>query len=138
MRDAWFPFTVVLIVGLWAYTRFNPESGSGPTMPAKVTDAEELELYLTPLGGYTAADIEANGRSTASEKYAQFQANHDADPQPGDRICPITRTKANPRCLWVVNGREYQFCCPPCIDEFVRLAKTDPTQVQSPDVYIQR
>ena len=79
-----------------------------------------------------AADIAANGQATASQRYAGFQAKHDTNPQPGDLLCPITGTKANPRCSWVINGAEYFFCCPPCIDEFVRLAKQGQS-LPSPD-----
>jgi hypothetical protein len=140
MRSLWFPLIVLLIVGLWAYTRFwpapGPDPGHAPPMPAKVTDAEERELYLTPGGIYTAADIVANGSATVSEKYPNYRADHDADPRPGDPVCPVTRTKADPRCSWIVGGRRYTFCCPPCIDEFVRLAKTDPARVRPPEEYV--
>jgi hypothetical protein len=142
MRSAWFPAMVVLIVGLWAYTRFVPEPRPAaepthvPGMPTKVTDTEERELYLTPGGLYTAADIEANGRRTASEAYSLFRAKHDANPQPGDAVCPITGTKADSRCVWVVGGRRFTFCCPPCIDEFVLLAKTDPSRIKPPEAYL--
>mgnify|MGYP005861200791 CR=1 FL=1 len=142
MRSLWFPLTVLLIVGLWAYTRLGPGSrpapASVPAMPTKVTDAEERELYLTPGGTYTEADVAANGRKTASEAYPNFRTNHDADPRPGDPVCPVTRTKADPRCSWVVGRRTYMFCCPPCIDDFVRLAKTDPGRVRPPEGYIQQ
>lgn len=141
MRGLWFPLTVLLIVGLWAYTRLGPVPRAAPVsvpaMPAKVTDAEERELYLTPGGAYTEADVAASGRRTASAAYPNFRASHDADPRPGDPVCPVTRTKADPRCSWVVGGRAYTFCCPPCIDEFVRLAKAYPGRVRSPAEYVQ-
>jgi hypothetical protein len=134
----WFPLTVLLIVGLWAYTRFWPLPRPEPAMPAGVSGEEERQLYLMPGGKYTAADIEANERATASEKYRGFRASHDFAPEPGDRVCPVTRTKANPGCTWTVDGKEYQFCCPPCIDEFVRLAKERPEQVPEPSHYVHR
>ena len=62
----------------------------------------------------------------------------DLAPRPGDRICPVTRTKADPRCTWVVNGKEYQFCCPPCVDEFVRAARERPEEIQEPEAYTRR
>jgi hypothetical protein len=140
MRSAWFPLTVALIVGLWAYTRFGPALRPGddalPAMPAKVADADERELYLTAWGKYTEADIAANGWRTASGAYPGFRADHDIDPQPGDPVCPITRTKADPRCRWVVGGHMYTFCCPPCIDEFVQLAKTEPDRLRPPGEYV--
>lgn len=86
-------------------------------MPAKVTDDEERQLYLTPGGAYTADDIAANGRRTASEKFKGFRAKHDLHPKAGDRLCPVTNTKANPHCAWVIGGKTYTFCCPPCVDD---------------------
>jgi YHS domain-containing protein len=58
------------------------------------------------------------------------------NPPAGTLLCPVTATKANSACVWVVNGQEYQFCCPPCIDEFVRWAKESPEQVLPPNEYI--
>lgn len=107
-------------------------------MPGKVADEEEQSLYLTPGGKYTQADIEANGRMTASQKFRGFRAEHDMHPKAGDTICPVTFTKANPKCSWVVAGNKYEFCCPPCVDEFVKLAKEDPNKLKNPDEYIKR
>lgn len=135
MRALWFPLTVLLIVGLWAYTRFVPPTREQPTMPAPASGAEARRLYLEPGGTYTAADIAANGGVTAAEKYRGFQSNHDLAPQLGDRICPVTRTKADSRCTWTVGGKAYAFCCPPCIDEFVRTAKEQPELIREPEVY---
>ncbi|MBA4066565.1 MAG: hypothetical protein C0501_23245 [Isosphaera sp.] len=106
-------------------------------MPAKVTEEAERTLYLTPGGKYTADDIRANGGVTASEKFKGAQAEHDAKPKPGDRICPVSLTKANPKFAWVIGGKEYQFCCPPCVDEFVRKAKEKPDEVKPPESYVQ-
>lgn len=107
-------------------------------MPAPASADEERELYLEPGGAYTAADIAANGGELPSEKFAGFRPQHDPLPQPGDVVCPITRTKANPECSWVVAGRRYEFCCPPCIDEFVRLAKQDPSAIEPPEAFVLR
>lgn len=115
---------------------FTTLEESHGAMPEKVADEAERELYLTAGGKYTAADIEANGRQTASQKFAGFKAAHDLNPQAGDRICPITLTKANPKCSWIINGETYEFCCPPCVDEFVRLAKTEPGKLKSPGEYV--
>ena len=108
-----------------------------PDMPTGLADNEARQLYLTPGGAYTEADIEANGRQTAAQKYVGFRAQHDFSPAPGDAICPITRTKANPECTWVIGGKTYEFCCPPCIDEFVILAKEDPDRLLPPEAYVQ-
>ena len=107
-------------------------------MPSKVSNEEERELYLTPGGSYTAADIVANGNVTASQKFKGFMSAHDMHPKPGDKICPVTLTKANAKCAWIVGGQKYEFCCPPCVDEFVKLAKTDQEKVKEPGAYIQR
>lgn len=106
-------------------------------MPRKVTDAAERELYLTPGGKYTEADIRANGSQPASQRYRGFHSEHDMHPKRGDTVCPITGTKSNPKCTWVVGGKQYAFCCPPCIDEFVKLAKQQPDKVLEPGKYVE-
>ena len=105
-------------------------------MPEKVADEAEKDLYLKPGGKYTDADIEANGKLTASQKFAGFKAAHDLNPKSGDKICPITLTKANSKCSWVIDGKVYEFCCPPCIDDFVKLAKNEPEKLKAPGEYV--
>lgn len=112
--------------------------GHAPAMPAKVADEEERRLYLTPGGRYTQDDIKANGHQTVSQKFRAFRAAHDFKPRKGDPICPITQTKAHAQCTWVVGGKTYSFCCPPCIDEFVTRAKEKPESIEPPEAYIQR
>lgn len=106
-------------------------------MPAAVTGTEEQKLYFTAAGKYTDADIKANGPLSAGTKFKGFMSKHDMNPKPGDLICPVTFTKANPKIEWQVNGKKYLFCCPPCVDEFVRLAKEEPDQVKEPEDYVQ-
>lgn len=110
----------------------------GEAMPNKVADDEERELYLTPGGVYTQADIEANGGVTASQKFRGLMSSHDLQPKVGDRICPITSTKANAQFTWVVDGKPYEFCCPPCVDEFVKTAKAAPDSIKEPGEYVKR
>jgi len=105
-------------------------------MPNKVADDEERELYLSPGGKYTQADIKANGNVTASVKFKGLKSSHDMFPKPGDKICPVTKTKANPQFTWVVDGKAYEFCCPPCVDEFVKMAKSTPDEIQQPADYV--
>ncbi|MBX3452515.1 MAG: hypothetical protein KF777_23440 [Planctomycetaceae bacterium] len=105
-------------------------------MPASLPAAEEQALYLTPGGKYTEADIAANGKVTASQKFKGLMSSHNAKPNPGDKICPISMTRANPNFTWIIGGLPYQFCCPPCVDEFVKLAKEHPEEVKTPDTYI--
>jgi hypothetical protein len=105
-------------------------------VPAAVAGDKARKLYLTPGGLYTDADIEANGATTAAEKYKGVLSNHDMEPAAGDQICPVTATKADRQFTWVVGGRTYEFCCPPCIDEFVKLAKEQPAKVKSPQEYV--
>lgn len=107
-------------------------------MPAGVDADEERALYLTPGGIYTEADIKANGSVTAGEKFKGKMAKHDMKPKAGDKICPITMTKANPKFTWIIGGKAYEFCCPPCIDEYVLLAKTSPKEVLDPSEYIKK
>ncbi len=38
-------------------------------------------------------------------------------------------TKANPVFSWVIGGKTFEFCCPPCVDEFVRMAKESPDDI---------
>jgi hypothetical protein len=97
-------------------------------MPAKVANEAERELYLTPGGRYTAEDIVANGNVTASQKFKGLKSKHDMKPEIGDQLCPISGTKANPEFTWIIDGKPIEFCCPPCVDEYLALAKstTDP------------
>lgn len=98
--------------------------------------AYEKTLYLTPSGKYTEADILANGKMTRSQKFKEFIPAHNLQPKAGDFICPITLTKANPICTWIVGGKSYQFCCPPCIDEFLLMAKEQPEKIKDPSGYL--
>ncbi len=104
----------------------------------KVSGEEERQLYLTPGGKYTEADIKANGNRTASQKFKGVMSSHDRKPKSGDKICPITRTKANPKITWIVGGQTYEFCCPPCIDEFVKTAKEHPEEIKEPGSYVKK
>lgn len=111
--------------------------GHAEEMPDKVADEAERELYLSPGGLYTAADIQANGGTTASAKFQGMMSKHNNKPQTGDKICPISLTLANPQFTWIVGGKSYEFCCPPCVDEFVRLAKVTPDEIKAPESYVQ-
>lgn len=117
---------------------FSNEAATHPAgeMPAKKGTDEEQSLFLTPGGLYTAADIAANGATVPTVKYKGIRAAHDDNPKPGDAICPISKTKANPKFTWVVGGRSYQFCCIPCIEEFVVLAKEKPGEIKDPKDYV--
>ena len=116
----------------------SPAAAHDEGMPEKLADAEERQLYLTPGGKYTEEDIKANGGVTAAQKFQGQMASHDLKPRPGDKVCPITLTKANPKFSWVVGGKTYQFCCPPCVDEFVKEAKEHPDQVKEPGEYVKK
>jgi YHS domain-containing protein len=107
-------------------------------MPSKVADDDERKLYLTPGGKYTEADIRANGGVVASVKFKGLKAEHDLKPKAGEKICPVTLTKANPKFSWVIGGKTYEFCCPPCVDEFVALAKEKPDEIKEPEFYRQK
>ena len=94
------------------------------------------ELYLTPGGIYTAADIKANGNTTAAEKLKGKIWLHDDDLKVGDKICPVTKKKAEAECAWTVQGQRYQFCCQPCIDNFVIWAHNQPNKVKDAGTYV--
>ncbi len=112
--------------------------GHGAQMPAKKGSAEEQALFLSPGGLYTDADIKANGSTVPSVKYAGIRAQHDDNPKAGEKICPISKTKANPRFTWVVGGKTYEFCCIPCIEEFVHIAKERPGEIRDPSAYVKQ
>jgi YHS domain-containing protein len=110
--------------------------GGEASMPQAVGSDEARKLFLTPGGKYTQADIEANGKTTATAKYGSKMSMHNAHPKPGDSLCPISETVANPKFAWIVGGKTYTFCCPPCIEEFVKKAKETPDQIKSPESYV--
>ena len=105
-------------------------------MPESLLAEAERKLYLTAGGKYTQADIKANGGVTATQKFRGVPSSHNMFPKEGDRICPVTKTKANPKFTWIVDGNSYEFCCPPCVDEFVTMAKERPEEMKVPDDYI--
>ncbi len=118
-------------VGFTTVTEIHAED-----MPESLPADAERALYLTAGGKYTEADIKANGGVTASQKFKGVASSHDMFPKAGDRICPVTQTKANARFTWIIDGSPYQFCCPPCVDEFVKIAKERPDELKEPDAYI--
>jgi hypothetical protein len=118
------------------FTSATPEHSQD--MTSHLGADEEKDLYQKPGGLYTDADIRANGTRSAAEKFKGIRAQHDDQPRVGDKICPITSTKANPRFTWVVNGQSYEFCCPPCVDEFVQNAKQRPELIKPPTDYVLR
>lgn len=99
---------------------------------------EQEELYLRPGGRYTETDIAAAGRQTAAARYCGRRPDDDLYPRAGDRICPVTGLKAGPEFTWVIGGQSYLFCCAPCIDAFVALAKNDPDRVKEPGAYVKQ
>lgn len=119
-----------------AFTTAHAAASHDEGMPPAIPKGEEETLYLTPGGKYTEADIKANGMTTAAKKFRGIPSRHNAKTQPGDRICPISLTKSSPKFTWIVDGKEYQFCCPPCVDEFVRLAKESPDNIKLPEDYV--
>jgi hypothetical protein len=101
----------------------------------KISQAER-DLYLTPGGIYSAEDIVANGNTVPSLRFKSMQWAHDDNLQAGDKVCPVTNNKADPQCSWVVNGKAYSFCCPPCLDKFVGWAKKNPEKIKEPEAYV--
>jgi hypothetical protein len=130
--------TIRIDGGRFRFAFRNYVEGQHAAMPKPAASDKVKKLYLTPGGKYTAADIKANGNTTAREKYGDELTDHDDKPQKGDKICPISKTKANPKFTWVVGGKTYEFCCPPCIDEFVKTAKEKPDRIKEPGDYVQK
>ncbi len=81
-------------------------------MPAKVSDNAEKELYLTPAGHYTAADIAANGNMTASQKFKGIKSEHNMNPKRRHCLSYIGY-KGQCQVQRIIGGKPYQFCCPP-------------------------
>lgn len=115
------------------FARTGSDHGSGHGAPI-VRTADDEELWFTPKGKYTAADIKANGALTAYEKYVGIEVDH-ADPNPGEIVCPISKSRSNPKITWQVDGKLYAFCCPPCIEDMVQRAKDDPDSILPPEAY---
>jgi hypothetical protein len=107
-------------------------------MPVKKTTAEEAKLFLSPGGLYTAADIKANGNTIPAVKFNGIRPTHDSHPKPGQKICPISETVSNPKFAWVIGSKTYEFCCIPCIEEFVATAKEKPDQIKDPSEYVKK
>ena len=101
------------------------------------TGDEPERLPLTPGGKYTAADVTANSNVTVAEKYPSFRAAHEFKPRTGDRVCPVTRARADPAFAWTVAGQVYLFCCPPCVEEFLRTARDHPDEIKDAGNYVQ-
>ena len=97
--------------------------------------AEQQGLFLTPGGKYGQADIEANGNTIAARKFEDHEADHDLAPTKGGWLCPVASARSEPGFAWVVAGQSYRFCCSPCVDEFVRLAKEQPGRIKPPGAY---
>jgi YHS domain-containing protein len=108
------------------------------SMPVKKTTEEERKLFLTPGGLYTAADVEANGKTIPAVKYNGIRPTHDSHPKPGQKICPISETVSNPKFTWVIAGKTYEFCCIPCIEEFLATAKEKPAEIKDPSAYVKK
>ena len=102
---------------------------------ARVAD-EQRRLYLTAGGRYTGADVRAAGGKTAVERYRGFRVRRLVRALPGDRVCPVTRMKADDGITWTVGGGEYRFCCPVCIDDFVLKARERPDEIKAPGEYV--
>jgi hypothetical protein len=114
-------------------------ASAGAAMPKQQPGEKMRKLYATAKGKYTEADIKANGPGvTATDRYGNEMSDHTDDPQPGERICPISKTKANPKFTWVVGGETYQFCCTPCINEFVNKAQERPDEIKRPTDYVKK
>jgi YHS domain-containing protein len=119
------------------------DSSGNDVMPTSLSSGEgmaptpaEKELFLQPGGIYTEADIKANGNTVAAAKFRGMMPRHKMSPAKGTRVCPITNTTADRRFAWIIGGKTYYFCCPPCVEEFVKQAKEKPETIKSPEAYV--
>lgn len=97
---------------------------------------EQRRIFLSAGGKYLDSDIRDNGGLSADATFAALAPTHDHAPKPGDRVCPVSGFKAEPSITWVVGRERYVFCCQPCIDEFVLLAKEKPDDVRPAVSYV--
>jgi hypothetical protein len=120
----------------------KPIAGSGDlvevAVPAQAAPEAERRIFLSPGGMYTAADIKANGSQLPSQRFAGQLARHTMVVRKGELMCPVTQTRADPRFTWIVGGKSYRFCCPPCVANFVQQAKTKPESIKDPQAYLKR
>ena len=112
------------------------DSGRSDEEVRAAYDADQRRIFLTAGGKYTEADIASSARVTASAKYRGHRATHAEAAKPGERVCPITGFRAFDALVWRIGGEEYLFCCQPCIDDFVLLAKDRPGEVRPPRDYV--
>lgn len=112
----------------------KPFSGDFKYKPADKAKTAAVRKYYTQPGGiYTAADIKKNG----TEKLKDLGLEH-LDPKPGDKTCPVTGSKAHKEYTWVAQGQDYEFCCPPCLDTFLRWAHNNPEKIKNANDYVQK
>ena len=114
-------------------TATETPDGRTDNPPPPVESEHEQQLYFTAAGKYTAADIAANGPLPPSQKFKAVRASRHRPTNVGDRLCPVTKFKANPKLTWIVDAQPYNFCSPNCVDEFVQLAKEHPDQIKMPE-----
>jgi len=126
-----------LVTALGAIESLYPANAL-PTAGARPMSPSEKELFLTPGGKYTAEDVEANGRTSSFQKYAGYVPSHNTEVKTGEPVCPISETRPDPKLTWIIGGKTYQFCCPPCIAEFVQKAKRHPELIQAPEAYFKK
>ncbi|AIE87792.1 hypothetical protein OP10G_4424 [Fimbriimonas ginsengisoli Gsoil 348] len=99
-------------------------------------DAKARELFASPGGAYTQADIELNGKVPPSERFEKVEFLYSMKPYPGQPIDPILKTKTGGAFDWYIGGKKYHFSSVATIEEFVLRAKKDPSSIQSPEHYV--
>jgi YHS domain-containing protein len=97
---------------------------------------EQQRLFLSTGGKYLDGDIRENGGCPSDAQWAAAAPSHDHAPKTGDRLCPVSGIKAEATFTWAISGQKYWFCCQPCIDEFVLLAKEKPDMVKPVEHYV--
>lgn len=99
-------------------------------------NAEARKLFTTPGGAYTLADIQKNGALPPFERFHRYQYQFAMRPFPGEPMDPITLTKASPAFSWFIGGKQYHFASIASLEQFVAVAKEEPSRIKPPEAYI--
>jgi YHS domain-containing protein len=115
------------------------EDGLTPDQEKRMADADAKarQLFATPGGAYTKADIERNGSTPPSERFDKVEFLYSMKAHEGDPIDPILGTKTAGAFNWSIGGKTYHFASIASLEEFVMRAKKDPSSILPPSHYVQ-
>jgi hypothetical protein len=148
VRRAPIAFVVILALGGCGEGEPPPRADEPATEPSRPSMSERLaspprrtkeseQLFFAPGGAYTEADVTANGDLTPYERFRGIEIVH-RDAVAGETICPVSGSRGNPAITWRIGGESYSFCCPPCIEDLVRIAKDSPQDLKPAAHFVKR